>query len=291
MFHKFTASSCANTEAICEHIARYFEPIALSRVSSALDGQSLLPQNAVAVTIDDGYKNFLDYGHPIFRKYHIPTTVYIVSGFSGGRLWLWFDQIEFALEHTPRRSLQVAVDGRTFEFLLGSEERNFAAHTTLVEALKVMPNHARLEFVARFGALCHVDIPAEPPTHFAAMSWNDLRAAAAEGVEIGCHTETHPILSRVSEPRELERETRGAKEVIEERLGFPVHHFCYPNGRDIDIGDAALKAVRAAGYDSAVTTTWGLNTKRSDPMSLRRVPFSETLDLRYGAELLVGLHM
>ena len=81
------------------------------------------------------------------------------------------------------------------------------------------------------------------------MSWDELRAAASEGVEIGCHTETHPILSRLSNRLELEREIRGAKEHLEECLGFDVRHFCYPNGHPIDIGEAAIRRREARPHD------------------------------------------
>jgi len=123
------------------------------------------------------------------------------------------------------------------------------------------------------------------------MNWDELRAVAADGVEIGCHTETHPILSRVTSRWKLEREIRGAKSILEFRLRLPVKHFCYPNGRAIDIGAEAAAVVRDAGYVSATTTTWGLNPIPADPMNLRRIPFESDTGPRYGIELLAGLHL
>jgi peptidoglycan/xylan/chitin deacetylase (PgdA/CDA1 family) len=123
------------------------------------------------------------------------------------------------------------------------------------------------------------------------MTFDELRAVAADGVEIGCHTETHPILSRVASPSKLEREICGAKDFLESRLGRPVNHFCYPNGRAIDISAAAAAMVRKAGYLSATTTTWGMNPVQIDPMGIRRIPFSGDTSPQYGAELLAGLHL
>ena len=161
----------------------------------------------------------------------------------------------------------------------------------LCEALKLVPDESRLAFVAGFGALTGVDIPISPPANRAAMNWDELRAVAADGVEIGCHTETHPILSRIASPAKLEREIRGAKETLESRLRLPVKHFCYPNGRGIDIGAAAAAMVRDAGYVSATTTTWGMNPVTTDPMAIKRIPFSGETNPHYGAELLAGLHL
>jgi peptidoglycan/xylan/chitin deacetylase (PgdA/CDA1 family) len=258
---------------------------------AALEGSVTLPTNAVTVTVDDGYKTFLEYGYPIFRKHNIPTTVYAVSGFVDGRLWLWFDQIEFGLRHTDKTSLRANVGGKEFDLQLGSAQERAAAYEILMGTLKQIPNRSRVDFVCGFGDLCGVEIPPIPPAHCTAMNWDDLRAIVAKGVEIGCHSETHPILSRISDERELSYEICGSKELMEQSLGQPINHFCYPNGHEVDVSEAAARIVRAAGFSSAVTSIPGMNTYSSDPMQLRRVPFDSDLDYRYAIELLAGLHM
>jgi peptidoglycan/xylan/chitin deacetylase (PgdA/CDA1 family) len=291
MFHCFHEADRPNMDALCGHIARYFEPVSMSMVAKAIEERKSLPDNAIAVTIDDGYRNVLWHGHPIFRKHRIPTTIYVVAGFSAGRLWLWPDQIEFGIRHTARISIRIDLDQNPIEYSLATPEERSAAISHLQQALIQVPNHHRLQFLARFGALCAVEIPPAPPPDRAALNWEQLRALTAEDVEIGCHTATHPILSRVGDSAELDREIRGAGEEIAERTGTAVRHFCYPNGRPIDIGDAAKQCVRNAGYASAVTCSWGFNTSEASPHEIRRIPFDSTIDPDYAAELLAGLHM
>ena len=117
------------------------------------------------------------------------------------------------------------------------------------------------------------------------MNWDELRAVASEGMEIGCHTETHPILSRLSNRLELVSEIRGAKERMEDRLGFNVRHFCYPNGRTMDVGEAAIRCVREAGFVSAVSCTFGLNTIEADRFQIHLYP----LRLQLRSSLLRGI--
>jgi len=292
MFHSFSECERSNMEAICAHIARHFEPVSLSAIVDALDGRKTLPDNAITVTVDDGYRNFLLHGHPILRRNRIPATIYAVAGFSDGQLWLWTDQIEFGLRHTTRSSVRAVLgEGETLELSLRTPEEKAESTVRLTEKLKEVPNERRVSFLAEFGSLCGLEIPPFPPSGCEAMSWDELRAVAAEGTEVGCHTETHPILSRVANPAELETEIRGAKQHMEERLGFDVRHFCYPNGRPMDVGDAAIRCVRDAGFASAVSCTYGLNTLKADRFQIQRVPFSGDLDLHYGEELLAGLHM
>ena len=291
MFHSFNESDRANVEALCAHITRYFEPVSLSTIVASIKDQKKLPDHAVAITIDDGYRNFLSHGHPIFRRHGIPATLFVVAGFSDGRLWLWPDQVEFGLRQTSRNFIRANINGAPVELALATSEERTDAILRLVEVLKEVPNDQRLHFLGEFSALCGIEIPPDPPADRAAMNWDELRAVGSEGVEIGCHTDSHPILSRLVSPLDLDREIRGAGHLIQERLRIPVRHFCYPNGRAIDIGEAAIRCVRQAGYASAVTCTWGLNTIDAERFQIRRIPFDSKIDIQYGVELLVGLHM
>jgi peptidoglycan/xylan/chitin deacetylase (PgdA/CDA1 family) len=291
VFHCFSSSTRANLEAICAHVERHFEPVSLSQIASALEDEVSLPENAISITIDDGYKSFLENGHSIFRRHHIPTTVYVVTGFTDRRLWLWFDQVGFVLEHTSKGFLGVMLGGKTLELRIGSPQEKSDSLVKLLDALKDVPNDERIKFVAGLGSLCDVDVPQLPPGYRAAMTWDELRAISADGVEIGCHTESHPILSRIANVCEIEHEICGAKELMEERLGCTVRHFCYPNGRDVDISELAVRTVVKAGFVTATTATRGLNSGHADRVRLRRIPLDDSPTLRYGVEMLAGLHM
>ena len=39
---------------------------------------------AVALTFDDGYENFAEVAVPVLQQYHLPATVFVVSGMCGG---------------------------------------------------------------------------------------------------------------------------------------------------------------------------------------------------------------
>lgn len=292
MFHEFEESLCKNLDLICKYISCNYEPVSLSAIAAAIYSKRRLPANAVTVTVDDGYRNFLMFGHPIFKKHGISTTVYAVTGFADGRLWLWTDQVAFILEQTARKAFSVEVEkGKLLDLDLSSATSRSQATRSLCEALKEVPNRHRLEFLHGFASLCSVEIPPLPPGERRALSWDEMRALAADGVEIGCHTDSHPILSRVSDHVELQREIRGAKEVMEARLKRRVDHFCYPNGREIDISEATVACVREAGFLSSVTCTYGLNTLQANPLRIMRLPVEAGQKVEYTAEMLVGFHL
>ena len=98
------------------------------------------------------------------------------------------------------------------------------------------------------------DLPAPGFTiPFASMGTDQRRELARHGMEIGSHSLTHQMLTRV--PRdELIREVRDSKEVIEQELGTSVKTFCYPRGR---FAPVVLRVVREAGYLGACSTLPG----------------------------------
>jgi len=102
------------------------------------------------------------------------------------------------------------------------------------------------------------------------MGWNEAAALAAEGMEIGSHSRTHPFLTNLSEP-EMEDEIRGSKETIEDRLGRPVRFFSYPHGLH---DERCRRLVAAAGYSGACSTRFGVNAVGTDPFRLRRSEIS-----------------
>jgi peptidoglycan/xylan/chitin deacetylase (PgdA/CDA1 family) len=89
----------------------------------------------------------------------------------------------------------------------------------------------------------------------------------ANGIEIGSHTLTHPILTNVSDER-LRRELQESKSRLEEVLRRPIEQFCYPNG---DHDERVRSEVARAGYKIAVTCVGGLNKRGVDPLTLRRI--------------------
>ena len=113
------------------------------------------------------------------------------------------------------------------------------------------------------------------------MRWEEAREVAAGGIELGAHTRTHPILSRVESPEELTEEIGGSKRRIEAQLDRAVDHFCYPNGSNQDFNAAAVAAVEAAEYRTSVTTEPGLNFPAADRFRLLRIGVEPGLEEGY----------
>ena len=101
------------------------------------------------------------------------------------------------------------------------------------------------------------------------LTWDQVRRMAPHNVDFGGHTVTHPLLSRMPQ-EQVGWEVSECKHRIETELQAPVRYFAYPNGRGDDFTVANKEALRAAGYQAAVTTVWGLNHASTDRWELRR---------------------
>ena len=70
-----------------------YRVIPLTRIHAFLKGNATLPQRAVVITIDDGYRSSYDIAYPILKKYGFPVTLFIYSNFIGSRDGLGWGQI------------------------------------------------------------------------------------------------------------------------------------------------------------------------------------------------------
>lgn len=79
------------------------------------------------------------------------------------------------------------------------------------------------------------------------MGWEDLRGLVAAGWEIGSHTCSHPMLTKISDS-ELARELRESREQCERHLGVSCQSIAYPYG---DTDERVIAAAGQTGYAAA----------------------------------------
>lgn len=101
------------------------------------------------------------------------------------------------------------------------------------------------------------------------LTWSDVRHLSENGIEMGSHTASHPILTRVSLDQ-VRLELEKSKNLIEAETKMPVVSFAYPNGQQADFNTAVAACVRQAGYQLAFTLLPGPTRYRS----VRKFPFT-----------------
>ena len=143
----------------------------------------------------------------------------------------------------------------------------FRSAATVFPALRQLDVAIQIFVCARYAAegapLAIPELAGDDRGELATMTWDELRAHAETGVEIGSHTLTHAHLTRLTD-EELAHEVRDSKLEIEAELGGPCAELAYPYGEH----DARVRAAaKRAGYERA----YALRDGGSDPYALPRV--------------------
>jgi len=256
-------------EAQLDYLSREGSVVSLADVCAGLFDGRPLPDRAVALTFDDGYRDNYTQAFPALRARGLPATVFVTGGHldSGRRFW-WDELAGAAFAAAPGEHTLDLGRGPEPVRLDGGHSRRRLVDRVCARA-KALPDAEARAWLADLGAA----LGGAPDEERSVLSWREAQEMAAAGIEIGSHTLDHPVLSRL-ELVEVERQVVASRRLIEERLGKPVRFFAYPNGTREDFTPEVERAVRQAGYQAALTTIEGRPGPFSDPFKLERVAVS-----------------
>jgi peptidoglycan/xylan/chitin deacetylase (PgdA/CDA1 family) len=266
-----------------EVLREYRTPLPLSEFVARLLAGSL-PDDAVAVTFDDGYVDNLREARPHLASANIPATVFLAAGAIGQGREFWWDEVARGILARPQPlDCEIALSGSRcrlqFDVATGDELRENSWWRAW-EQPRTGRQLAYLEFwqllrdasaIERDGAMERFRFA----SNVAAAAPSDLPMTAGEVAEltrdglvhVGAHTVTHPMLTLLA-PEERRREIVEGKRRCEDLVNCPVTGFAYPHGAE---NEACRNAVRENGFAWACTTASGPVSASRDVYALPRV--------------------
>lgn len=267
--------------------ARQMEYLASHRrvcsLTDLIDGlkQGSIPENAIAITFDDGYRDNFLHAFPVLKQLSIPATIFLATGVIGSPSVLWHDRVFSAFRETRVPFLTDFNNGSGSLSLLSLSDKLLAQRQVL-EFLWSQTDIEREAWLRRLSENLEVADGGEKAGLM--LSWDEVRTMHQQGVLFGSHTITHPILSRLSEER-LVQELQDSKRAIEEKLGTEVSAFAYPVGRKQDFSEMTKSRLKEAGYGCALTTVFGANEMGQDLFELKRMMVRGSDRYTFGARL------
>lgn len=230
-----------------------FNFVSIEAVLGYLRGESSLPSRPVAFTIDDGFMDQATIAAPVFIEYNCPATIFLVTGMVDGKLWPWFEQVDYLITNTRHDviHLQTLQGRRTFR--LGNLQEKLQATYSIHGLMKEMEDALLTEALADLIAASEVKIPEKIPEGHNALTWDMARELEKTCIQFGPHTVSHRILSRL-DSADMEFEISASWQRLQEELASPCPVFCYPNGRLPDFGCREIEAVKKAGLAGALAT-------------------------------------
>jgi peptidoglycan/xylan/chitin deacetylase (PgdA/CDA1 family) len=264
-----------------ETLANGFKVLPLSEGIERLRSSSL-PRRAACVTFDDGYRDNYTVAAPILKRYGLPATIFVSTGFlDGGRMWN--DSVIEAVRQAPGS----LIDAREIALgvhAIGDDLARSVAIAKLLDQLKYLPIAERSQKVSDLCALIGAALPTD-----LMLSTAEVRAARHANIEIGGHTVNHPILTQIDDGQ-ARSEIADSKAHLEQILREKITLFAYPNGRpnqDYLVRHAAM--VKEAGFVAAVSTASGAAKHDSDLFQLPRYAPWDKLKSRLQLRLLQNL--
>lgn len=85
---KTPSSTSVTPERFAEHlsyISEHYTVLSLEKVITALQKGETLPENSLAITFDDGYRNILENAHPLLTQHGFPYTIFVNPALQGTR--------------------------------------------------------------------------------------------------------------------------------------------------------------------------------------------------------------
>jgi colanic acid/amylovoran biosynthesis glycosyltransferase len=236
--------------------------VSLDDVLRARDGGAPLRHGAVLVTFDDAYRDFDEHAWPVLRRLGIPVALFVPTAYPGSpERAFWWDRL-FAGIDAARGTIATPLGSLP----LHAPWQRRRTYRALREHVKSLPHDAAMALVDEL-----VHALAAPPAHGAVLSWPALRRLAREGVALGAHSRTHPLLSRVPE-QHVAAEIAGSVEDLRRETGEIPSAFAFPGGA---VPPGADRVLRAAGIRLAFTTTAAVTARDApDWLALGRINVS-----------------
>lgn len=256
-----------------------YDFLPLDEALEVVSGRRLARRDICVVTFDDAYRDVYRHAFPVLQSMGVPSTVYVPSGMIGTDKRFCHDR----LFH-----LFLTIQSQRARPLYNTLPPTCAAIVQAVANGQITPAAAVDAFLAdQPSGIAHRLIeslteqmgggPELLPEQGDVMDWDEVRAMARAGVNIGAHTVTHTVLP-LEEPERAEWEIRTSKAEIEKQLGQPCLDFAYCNGW---YSDDLVRMLVQAGFRSAVTTEDLSNRIGGDAFTLKRKVLWENFSVGY----------
>ncbi|NQT52179.1 polysaccharide deacetylase family protein, partial [bacterium] len=249
-----------------------------------------LPPGATVITFDDGWHSIQRLALPVLKQLGFPATVYATTYYVTKQTPIFRLVVQYMMWKTEAKQLDVSdlsIEAASPIDLTDPAARHDAMWQIITHAEKNLTEDQRVALSRELGQRLGVDYGLVADWRlFSLMTPDELRDAAAEGLDIQLHTHRHVL----PEDKEgLLRELGDNRAALEPLVGRPLDHFCYPDGT---YSPRHFALLREAGIQSATTCDSSLNTPSTERMALHRFVDGSTIaPIEFEAEMCGFAHL
>ncbi len=246
--YTFNKGLAISTEFLEEKIkilkSRGYNFISMDELYNILINKQKPKNKFVIFTMDDGYRDNLEYAYPLFKKYNIPFLIYVTNSFPDHTAKLWWYWLEEKVNNNDKILFRNEIYPCT------SQNDKMTVYKVLREKIKDAAPSEMHHITRHFFGKTEQAISEEMKA--ISLSWDEIKQIhQSEPGCIGGHTQNHISLSAATD-EELITEIHDSKLAAEKHIGSKLMHFAYPYGGIADAGKREAEAVQNTGYKTAV---------------------------------------
>jgi len=247
-----------------------------------------LPARPAVITFDDGYRDNHAVALPLLRRHRMKAAFFVATGYLDTGM-MFNDRVIEAVRRCKVDSIRMPTLGGTAPraLPLSDLDQRRRALDEIIDCIKFLPPDERLEQVERLEHQCGDE--GEQAAATMMMTPEQVVDLQRQGMQVGGHTRTHPILRVLDDP-EAVAEIAGGREDLKAILGEAPALFAYPNGkrgRDYDLRDERI--VESAGFSYAFATDNAAADRNCSRFAIPRFTPWDRSKLRFGARVIVNL--
>lgn len=255
----------------------HFTIIDTVELAKVIESNQIVNHRFAVITFDDGYLDNYTEALPILKKHKVPAVFYLTTDFLNSDQITWWDEVAYLLRKSQGMTYQLPNGVTTY--LLEEVNIDKVIQRIMTEikqnkhlSILTVLGDIRLKFPKAKAALLAEE-------HRLFMRWEEAEALLLQGMEIGSHTVTHPILSQLN-TEQHRKEIIHSKLILEERLKCNINSIAYPVGRYYCYNQQTFEFTADAGYKIGFNNEPGFHRSISHALDINRFCVA-TNDLNY----------
>ncbi len=221
------------------------------------------PNNAVIITVDDGWTSTLTHASSLFAQYDFPYTVYLTTENVLDNQPVFHILLDYILQMSIGKTLSISLEGKN-DINATISNTNIASLMKEIDQLK----SSRLDTVLLTNIATNLDMDISEiiaKKAFTLMSTDEVKEIAHLGADIQLHTHSHCTF--LTDEQAFNKEIRLNQQCISEILGIKAQHHCYPSGR---FNEHSIQWLQRLGIKTATTCIPGFCDEKSNALALPR---------------------
>ena len=245
--------------------------LSMDDVLSHITQKKPFPENATAVTFDDGFENNYTVARPILEEHEIPATFYLTTGMISNSKLFWVDQLEGSLNHTIKKSINIQLGPNLKKYELSSLSSKSSALKDIKLYCKGISSTEKTRIVSQVIEETEVIPNIDMSPNYRMMNWEMIKEMNQSKLfTFGGHNVEHEILSALPTEK-MEWQIKSSIETIEDNLHTNVIHYAYPEGQENHFNNKVIEILKFNGIMCCPSAINGVNTIKDDLFKLKRV--------------------